>query len=110
MRRLSSLVLLILSVCALAQNKPSTATQATEQAANKDYSDEGFVVEQLRNTYHFETNGTGKHELYAKIRVQSEAGVQQWGQVVVGYNSANEKIEIPYVRVLKKDGSTVTAP
>jgi len=30
--------------------------------------------------------------------------------VVVGYNSANERIEIPYVRVHKSDGNTVTAP
>jgi len=109
MRRFLLLATLVISAFAVAQ-KPSTATQATEKAANKDYSDEGYVVEQLRNTYHFETDGTGKHELYAKIRVQSEAGVQQWGQVVVGYNSANEKIEIPYLRVLKKDGTTVTAP
>ena len=42
--------------------------------------------------------------------MQSEAGVEQWGQVVIGYSSANERVEIPYVRVLKKDGSVVTAP
>src|SRR5258708_33241729 len=28
----------------------------------------------------------------------------------MGYNSANERVEIPYVRVLKLDGSTMTAP
>jgi tetratricopeptide (TPR) repeat protein len=110
MRRFLLLATLTLSVFAASQTKPSTATEATEKAASKDYSDEGFVVEELRNSYRFETDGTGKHELYAKIRVQSEAGVQQWGQVVVGYNSANETIEIPYVRVLKKDGTIVTAP
>src|SRR5207237_10113952 len=51
-----------------------------------------------------------RREVYARIKVQSEAGVEQWGQLVVGYNSANERVEIPYVRVLKLDGSTVTAP
>src|SRR5207302_9993649 len=54
--------------------------------------------------------GTGRKETIARVRVQSEAGVEQWGQVVFGYNSANERVEIPYVRVLKKDGSVVTAP
>src|SRR4051812_46463254 len=107
MRRFLVLSLLVLSVFASAQTKPTTATEAAEKAANREYRDEGFVVEQLRNSYRFETDGTGKHELYAKIRVQSEAGVQQWGQVVVGYNSANEKVEIPYVQVKKKDGTTV---
>jgi hypothetical protein len=51
-----------------------------------------------------------RKETIARVRVQSEAGVEQWGQVLVGYNSANEKVEIPYVRVLKKDGTVVTAP
>src|SRR5262249_11953258 len=49
-------------------------------------------------------------EMTVRIKIQSQAGVEQWGQLVVGYNSANERVEIPYVRVLKADGSTVTAP
>jgi tetratricopeptide (TPR) repeat protein len=76
----------------------------------QDYSQEGYVIEKMRTSYRFENDGTGRRELFARIKVQSEAGVQQWGQVVVGYNSANEKIEIPSVRVLKEDGSVVTAP
>ena len=45
----------------------------------------------------------------ARVKVQSEAGVEQWGQLVMGYSSANERVEIPYVRVLKADGQVVTA-
>src|SRR5437879_7106541 len=75
-----------------------------------DHSQESYVVEKLRASYRFENDGTGRREVYARIKVQSEAGVEQWGQLVVGYNSANERVEIPYVRVLKLDGSTVTAP
>ena len=43
------------------------------------------------------------------MRVQSEAGVQQWGQIQVGYNSANERVEMDYVRVIKADGKAVKA-
>ena len=75
-----------------------------------DHSQEASVVEKLRTSYRFENDGTGRRELYARIKVQSESGVEQWGQLVVGYNSANERVEIPFVRVLKLDGSTVTAP
>src|SRR3984885_13039213 len=74
-----------------------------------DYSQEAFVVEQYRSLYRFENDGTGRKETIARIRVQSEAGVQQWGQIQVGYNSANERVEIPYVRVIKADGSIVKA-
>jgi tetratricopeptide (TPR) repeat protein/transglutaminase-like putative cysteine protease len=74
-----------------------------------DYSQEAFVVEQYRSHYRFESDGTGRKETVARIRVQSEAGVQQWGQIQVGYNSANERVEIAYVRVVKADGSVVKA-
>ncbi len=74
-----------------------------------DYSQEAFVVEQYHSRFRFENDGTGRRETVARIRVQSEAGVQQWGQVQVGYNSANERVEIAYVRVLKADGTIVKA-
>jgi len=41
--------------------------------------------------------------------VQSEADLQNWGQLHFGYNSANEQLEIGYVRVIKPDGSVVKA-
>ena len=74
-----------------------------------DYSQEAFVVEQYRSVYRFENDGTGRKETIARVRVQSEAGVQQWGQIQFGYNSANERVEIAYVRVVKADGSVVKA-
>ena len=74
-----------------------------------DYAQESFVIEQMHSHYRFEADGTGRKETNARIRVQSEAGVQQWGQLQEGYNSANERVEIPYVRVLKEDGSVVKA-
>ena len=63
----------------------------------------------MHSHYRFEADGTGRKETKARMRVQSEAGVQQWGQLQEGYNSANERVEIPYVRVLKEDGSVVKA-
>src|SRR5579859_4924098 len=100
---------------------PSSAPQAQRPTAEKaagalkstgnghDYSQESFVIEGMHSHYRFEADGTGRKETIARIRVQSEAGVQQWGQLQEGYNSANERVEIPYVRVLKEDGSVVKA-
>jgi len=87
-----------------AEGKP-----ADPAASKHDYSQEAFVVEQYRSIYRFESDGTGRKETIARIRVQSEAGVQQWGQLQIGYNSANERMEIGYVRVVKADGSVVKA-
>src|SRR6266567_8703822 len=98
-----------------AQSTKTTVGVAAEKAADApegktpDYSQESFVIEQMHSYYRFEADGTGRKETKARIRVQSEAGVQQWGQLQEGYNSANERVEIPYVRVLKEDGSVVKA-
>src|SRR5260370_638938 len=93
----------------------AAVTESSDSARTKpgekkpDYAQESFVIEQLRSHYVFNTDGTGKKEIAARIRVQSEAGVQQWGQLQMGYNSANERLEIVYVRVRKQDGSVVKA-
>ena len=112
-RRFSLLPLLVVSTV-LAQVPAPNPLPAPGNPAETpvviDHSQEAYVVEQLHTSYRFENDGTGRREIYAKIKVQSESGVEQWGQLVVGYNSANERIEIPFVRVHKLDGSTVTAP
>jgi tetratricopeptide (TPR) repeat protein/transglutaminase-like putative cysteine protease len=96
---------------ATSQSKDApTQTSAAKLAESAhSYAQESFVVEQMHTHYRFESDGTGRRETTARIRVQSEAGVQQWGQLLEGYNSANERLEIPYVRVLKQDGTVVTA-
>ncbi len=97
------------------QSKPADKTAVGDAAAKvadstkPDYTQESFVIEQMHSHYRFESDGTGRKETTARIRVQSEAGVQQWGQIQEGYNSANERVEIPYVRVLKEDGTVVKA-
>ncbi len=89
--------------------KPAGTAASKPEEPKHDYSQEAFVVERYRSVYRFENDGTGRKETVARIRVQSEAGVQQWGQIQVGYNSANERVEIAYVRVVKADGSVVKA-
>lgn len=88
----------------LPQTKPPADTNKPV-----DYSQEPYIVNDFRYIARFENDGTGTKTFEADIKIQSDAGVQQWGQLVFGYNSANEKMDIGYVRVKKADGSVVTA-
>jgi len=97
------------SVRAQSGETPANTAAIQPKDSKRDYSQEAFVVEHFRSSYRFESDGTGRKDTVARIRVQSEAGVQQWGQILVGYNSANERVEIAYVRVIKADGSVVKA-
>src|SRR5690242_3546500 len=91
-----------------AQTKPQA--KPTEAAKQKpDYSQEAVVVEQLSTVYRFERDGTGQRESTLRVKVQSDAGVERFGQLVFGYSSANEKLDMDYVRVRKADGTVVNA-
>jgi tetratricopeptide (TPR) repeat protein len=85
------------------------SSNASPIETKPDYSNEPFVIERYRTSLRFEDDGTGQKEEVIRVRVQSEAGVKEWGQLRFGYNSASERLEIPYVRVIKPDGSVVTA-
>jgi tetratricopeptide (TPR) repeat protein len=78
--------------------------------AASDYSKEAYVVEKLRTVVIFENDGTSSRTTTCAVRVQSEAGVQHWGVIAAGYSSANERVEIGYVRVRKADGTVVETP
>ncbi|HEV2698093.1 MAG TPA: DUF3857 and transglutaminase domain-containing protein, partial [Terriglobales bacterium] len=109
LRRFVLTIFLFFAPAVFGQVPPPPVPPAATQAA-ADHSQESYVIEKFRTSYRFENDGTGRREIYARIKIQSEAGVEQWGQLVVGYNSANERMEIPFVRVLKADGSTISAP
>ena len=83
---------------------------AQKPAPTADYAQEAVVFEQVRSLLRFDDDGTGRRELYMRVRTQSEAGVQQYGQLVFGYNSANERADIAFVRVRKPDGTVVATP
>src|SRR6202521_4678947 len=88
-----------------AQKSPAAAPKS-EPA---DYSQEPFLIEQSCTTARFENDGSSDRNLAVLIRVQSDAGVQQLGELIFGYNSANEVMDVHFVRVKKKDGSVITA-
>jgi Flp pilus assembly protein TadD len=90
---------------------PQSSAKSTAQKAqpSANYLQEPFVVEKYFTTARFENDGTGERDVSAHIRVQSDAGVQQLGELVFGYNSANEQMDVRTMRVHKADGSVANA-
>jgi tetratricopeptide (TPR) repeat protein/transglutaminase-like putative cysteine protease len=87
----------------------SSSSGAPPASTNKDadYSTQQAVVKKHDTVYRFENDGTGTRTETAFVLVQSEAGVQQLGQLQLGYNSGNQDIKLNYVRVRKPDGSVI---
>jgi len=110
MRRTVSLLSLVVGLGAAAVGIGAQQASARAGTDRPDYSKEASIIEDFRTTVSFEDDGTGTRENIARVRVQSEAGVQQYGLLIFGYDAANEQLAVDYVRVLKPDGSVITTP
>ena len=90
--------------------KPAAPAQTTPAAEKEiDYSQEAVVIQQFKLLYRFEKDGTGLRELSMRVKVQSDAGLERFGQLIFPYSSANENLEVDFVRVRKADGTAITA-
>ena len=80
-----------------------------ESGTKPDLSQEPAVFEYIHESMRYENDGSGTREIRSRIRVQSTAGLSIAGQLMFEYNAVDEQINVRSVRVLKKDGSIVTA-
>src|SRR5271170_6677598 len=108
--RVSRVLLLCLLVCIVRENAPAQASGSSKQKTNNANSKEGAIFDRILNRIRFENDGTGVSETEAVVQIQSQAGVEEFGQLAFGYSSATEKLDVEYVRVRKPDGQVVVTP
>jgi Tfp pilus assembly protein PilF len=108
--------ILVISLGGLAQSAPAaqatgaSSSSSTAQAAKSDYSQEASVIEQMTTRIEFQNDGNSAREQVTRVRVQTDAGVKEWGLLSMPFQSATQTVEIEYVRVRKPDGTTVVTP
>lgn len=107
LNRLGRLSLFLLVACCFSWAQDS-GTPVT--ATKTDYSHEASVVELISQKEKFENDGTSSSETVARVRIQSEAGVQTYGVLNFPYAAGTSTLTIDYVRVRKPDGSVVETP
>ena len=84
--------------------------KAKASADAKDFADQPYVLELLRNKVRFEADGRGQRETSLRVRVQSESAVKDFGLLVYPYMASFESLELLYARVRKPDGTVVETP
>ena len=90
-----------------ASSAQASATKILPEKSSADYSHEPFVIEHYTTLARFQNDGTGEETLRVRAKIQSDAGAQQWSELVFGYNATSEALDVHYVRVHKADGTTV---
>jgi tetratricopeptide (TPR) repeat protein len=98
------LALVLLCATALAQ------TSAKKDSASQNFPKEGVILEQLADKVAFQSDGTSTREEHTRVRVQSDAGVQQYGVLRIPYQASVEHVEVRDVRVTNPNGSVVVTP
>jgi len=58
----------------------------------------------------FENDGTSSTTLKARVRIQSQAGVKDFGMLTFPYASATTMLEVDHLRVIKPDGRVIETP
>ena len=62
-RRTASLLLFVIMFCAVLLAQKPEGKPSEKSSEKPDYTEESFVVEQIKTTYRFENDGTGRKEL-----------------------------------------------
>lgn len=107
-----AVLLLVLAVpfCSAAQSSATPPpSNKSDPHAKPDFSQEPAVYEYMHVSMRYENDGSGTREVRSRIRVQTPAGLTVAGQLMFEYNAVDEQVDIKSVRVLKSDGSVVTA-
>lgn len=89
------------------QRSDGKSITAPPTASNDRYSNEPFVIERHFVTVRFENDGTETRELSARVRVQTDAGAQQFRQLVFSFVSSNEEASVRSITVHTRSGDVV---
>jgi hypothetical protein len=102
----------LVATAAFAQTPLTVASKAPESALPKpaDYSAEPYVVENTTTAVAVQSDGTYTSLITVRVRVQSQAGVEEFGIVSAPYPSASSTMQMVYVRVIKPDGQITQTP
>jgi tetratricopeptide (TPR) repeat protein/transglutaminase-like putative cysteine protease len=81
-----------------------------QDRTKSDFAKESVVVEQSKLKVVFQNDGTYIAEQHVRARIQSDAGVRQYGLLPFSYLSSAGNVDVQDVRVTKPSGSVVTTP
>lgn len=110
MQRRAALPLLAMSMlCGQAWAQENGRSAAVNPTSSADTVREPVVYEKVRGVIRYGDDGTGTKESSARIRVQTYTGIKKVGQLVFPYKGANERVEVKSLKVIKPDGTVITA-
>lgn len=95
------------------ERKSATSAQeksppgAAEKRAHQAVPEMPASIESLETTVRFNTDGTGRKEVHALVKIKDELGVRQFARLSFSFDRAFQLVAIPLVRITHSSGGTV---
>ena len=80
--------------------------QSTDQKPASGAPQTPAQIELLETHIRFETDGSSRKEVHARVRINTELGTRQFARLNFDYNRAFETVEIPLARITHASGGT----
>jgi Domain of Unknown Function with PDB structure (DUF3857) len=64
------------------------------------------IIELLDTKYRFEINGDSRKEVYARVKINNELGVEQFSRLKFPYDRSFQEVEIPLVKIIHPSGGS----
>jgi uncharacterized protein DUF3857 len=91
-----------------AEKLPEKSQEKTqENSAAKSAPKIPAEIELLETRIRFETDGSRRKEVHARVKINDELGARQFARLNFDFNRAFEQIEIPLVRITHPSGGVV---
>ncbi len=79
-------------------------TPVRKETASPTFPKEGAVIEQMTTRVVFQSDGTYTYDQHVGVRVQSDAGVRQYGVLSFPYQASVGRVEVQSVREIFGNG------
>lgn len=76
--------------------------------SQKDYPEASGIYLLVDEKVRLEENNSMINEDHYVVKVLNDRGKEKFGEIIIGYDSTYEKIELEYARTIKSDGTVVT--
>lgn len=106
-----AVLLLVPALPGIAQAAAHRSVSVAARTVARSYADEAFIIENSKITYTYQADGTGVQDMVESIKVQSEAGVDDFSVISLTYAGATQSAKILSASVTHSDGTvTITPP
>lgn len=103
-------ILVVLACAAAGAARLAAQGAPAAPATSPDLSSEAVVIEREALARTYDADGSMAEDQEERVRVQSAAGVERMGTIVLPFSRELDTLEVRYVRVRKPDGTTVETP